>query len=52
MEKYEYLRYQNTASPYWTPLRFPGQYYDFETDLAQNWNRFYDFGIGTVVGKR
>ena len=39
---YEYRRYQTGATPFWTPLRFPGQYHDEETDLNQNWNRFYD----------
>jgi RHS repeat-associated protein len=42
MEGYEYRRYQTGAAWFWTPLRFPGQYYDPETDLVQNWNRFYD----------
>jgi RHS repeat-associated protein len=28
------------------PLRFPGQYYDKETGLSQNWFRDYDAGIG------
>jgi RHS repeat-associated protein len=40
MEGYEYRRYQSSAQWFWTPLRFPGQYYDPETDLSQNWNRF------------
>jgi RHS repeat-associated protein len=31
------------------PLRFPGQYFDKETNLAQNWMRNYDFGIGRYV---
>ena len=30
-------------------LRFPGQYYDAETALAQNWNRDYDASIGRYV---
>ena len=34
------------ASP---PLRFPGQYYDAETDLFQNFNRFYDASIGRYL---
>jgi len=41
MEGYEYRRYQSGANPFWTPLRFPGQYHDDETDLNQNWNRYY-----------
>jgi RHS repeat-associated protein len=31
-----------TTSPIWTSLRFPGQYYDPETDLHENGHRFYD----------
>lgn len=26
----------------WTPLRFPGHYYDAETELNENWNRYLD----------
>ena len=39
MEGYEYQRFQPAAVPFWTPLRFPGQYADAETDLFENWNR-------------
>ena len=42
VEGYEYQRYDPDALPYWTPLRLPGQYHDEETDLNQNWNRFYN----------
>jgi len=31
------------------PLRFPGQYFDRETNLAYNWMRDYDPGIGRYV---
>ncbi len=31
-----------TTTPFWTPLRFPGQYYDAESDLHYNGYRFYD----------
>jgi len=31
------------------PLRFPGQYFDRETGLAQNWFRDYDTAIGRYV---
>ncbi|MEW5742786.1 MAG: RHS repeat-associated core domain-containing protein, partial [Myxococcota bacterium] len=34
-------RHQST-NWYFPPLRFPGQYFDAETDLHENWNRFYD----------
>ncbi|WP_146210166.1 RHS repeat-associated core domain-containing protein [Vitiosangium sp. GDMCC 1.1324] len=49
MEAYEYQRYQTGAQPFWTPLRFPGQYYDAETDLFENWNRYYDPSIGRYL---
>jgi hypothetical protein len=31
------------------PVRFPGQYYDPETDLNENWNRFYDPNTGRYL---
>ena len=37
---YEYRRYETGQQPFWTPLRFPGQYYDAEIDLFENWNRY------------
>src|SRR5580658_1993055 len=40
----------SAALPFWTPIRFPGQYHDDETDLNQNWNRFYDPWIGRYLG--
>ena len=33
----------------WTPLRYPGQYYDAETELHENWNRFYDPSTGRYL---
>jgi RHS repeat-associated protein len=48
-EAYEYRRYQSGGAPFWTPLRFPGQYFDPETDLSQNWNRFYDGTVGSFL---
>ncbi|MEW5741266.1 MAG: RHS repeat-associated core domain-containing protein [Myxococcota bacterium] len=47
---YEYRRFETGASPWWVPLRFPGQYADAETGLFENWNRFYDPGVGTYSG--
>ncbi|HEX8537281.1 MAG TPA: RHS repeat-associated core domain-containing protein, partial [Cystobacter sp.] len=49
LEGYEYQRYQTGAQPSWMPLRFPGQYHDAETDLFENWNRYYDPSIGRYL---
>ncbi|NOJ97832.1 RHS repeat-associated core domain-containing protein, partial [Corallococcus coralloides] len=43
---FEYRRFEPDAKPVWLPLRMPGQYYDPETDLFENWNRFYDASVG------
>ena len=39
--EYEYRRYDTGAKPYFPPLRFPGHYWDEETDLFENWHRNY-----------
>ncbi|MBF5046656.1 RHS repeat-associated core domain-containing protein [Aggregicoccus sp. 17bor-14] len=49
LEGYEFQRYQLGAQPFWTPLRFPGQYADAETDLFENWNRYYDASTGRYL---
>ena len=46
---YQYRKYQSGATPYWIPLRYPGQYYDAETDLVENWNRYYDPALGRYL---
>jgi RHS repeat-associated protein len=46
---YEYRKYQSGSTPTWLPLRFPGQYYDAESDLFQNWNRFYEANTGRYL---
>jgi RHS repeat-associated protein len=51
LRSYEYRRYEGArgATPMWTPLRFPGQYHDPETDLLENWNRYYDPSTGRYL---
>ena len=39
---YELAERQTGARPFDIPLRFPGQYFDAETQKHENWNRFYD----------
>ncbi|WP_164002203.1 RHS repeat-associated core domain-containing protein [Pyxidicoccus caerfyrddinensis] len=46
---FEYRRFQTGAQPLWTPVRFPGHYHDAETDLFENWNRYYDPSIGRYL---
>ncbi|QSQ18952.1 RHS repeat-associated core domain-containing protein [Pyxidicoccus parkwayensis] len=46
---FEYRRFEPGTKPVWLPLRMPGQYYDAETDLFENWNRYYDAGSGRYL---
>ncbi len=48
-EAVEYRRYSSKALPWFPNLRFPGQHWDEETDLFENWNRFYDPGSGRYL---
>ncbi len=38
-----------TAGSITNNLRFPGQYYDAETNLHYNWNRYYDPSLGRYI---
>ena len=49
LEALDYREYQSGATPLALPLRFPGQYYDPETDLHENWHRFYDPNTGRYL---
>jgi RHS repeat-associated protein len=49
MREYEYRRYQAGAVPVFPPFRFPGQYYDPETDLNENWHRYYSPEVGRYL---
>lgn len=34
--------HESGTKPFWVPLRLPGQYFDAETELHENWHRYYD----------
>jgi RHS repeat-associated protein len=50
LEAYEFRRFQTGANPFWTPLRFSGQYFDAETDVFENWNRYFEAAVGRYLG--
>ncbi len=46
----EYQVYDSTiVDPFWVSLRLPGQYFDEETELFENWNRYYDPWTGRYL---
>ncbi|MBL8910924.1 MAG: RHS repeat-associated core domain-containing protein [Archangium sp.] len=51
LDSYEFERAtaHSSVARYFPPLRFPGQYYDEETDFHENWNRFYDPTTGRYL---
>ncbi len=49
VDSYEFRRVQSGAGPFMVPLRFPGQYHDVETDLFENWNRYYEPSLGRYL---
>jgi RHS repeat-associated protein len=46
--EYEYQRF-DSSYVYFPPIRFPGHYYDEETDLFENWHRNYHPAIGRYL---
>jgi RHS repeat-associated protein len=45
--EYEYRRFEAGVTPYFPKLRFPGHYFDEETDLHENWHRYYSPFLGS-----
>jgi RHS repeat-associated protein len=49
VEGFEYRKFEAGATPYLVPLRYPGQYFDEETEFHENWNRYYDPSTGRYL---
>jgi RHS repeat-associated protein len=51
VESVDYRRWQAGAQ-YWAHrMRMPGQYFDAETGLFENWNRFYEPSLGRYLSE-
>lgn len=48
-DMFEWRTWETGAAQFHTRLRFPGQYHDAETDLYENWNRYYEPTTGRYV---
>jgi RHS repeat-associated protein len=49
LDRVDYRRYEAGANAWWPAIRLPGQYYDAETDMFENWNRTYDATVGEYL---
>ena len=49
VDRWEYRKYQTAATWFWVPLRLAGQYADEETELHENWNRYYEPWTGRYL---
>lgn len=47
--QYQLIEGAATDRAFFPPLRFPGQYEDAETEMFENWNRYYDPSVGRYL---